>query len=1042
MLFSSHARNPGADASVGTEALDAILQGDPVGAYVLLDEDTRARYRAACLEMALASGKSPAQVASAAVQWSGERPVVDPRDRHVGEVLLSTGRRELEVRLGCRIPAKTRVARWMSRHAGPLYVGTFCLLTLLTLVQVERMLAASGVVLLERLILVGLLILPVLALLQEIINVVVWRLCAEPPPLPRLDPDRVLTPETRTLVVTPLLVTRLEDIDAQLRRMELNYQGNVSPELFFALLTDFPDAQAKDLPGEQDLLQHLERGIQALNARQGASNAPRFFLLHRERRWNPVARRWMGWERKRGKLEELNRLLLGAADTSYVAPVPQVLRSVRYVITLDADTQLLPGTAAQLVAVLHHPLNQARFAADGQRVVSGYSMIQPAMESEPTKSAWSASRHPKMSILRRKPKQRSTLSQSAFGVDDFVGKGIYDVKAFSRALEGRIPENLVLSHDKLEGKFSRVAFAPEILLFEARQSDLANDARVWHRWTRGDWQLLPWLLPWVPAHGGRWVSNPLSVLDRWKILADMRYSLNLPAFLVLLTYGWACAPGGGSPWAWTLGGVLYLCRRSLLFFVSVVSRRLLNHASALQRMRAFAAGGFQTVLFAGMELASTLPLAGINLDAILRALYRLGVDRSRSLEWTTNSQSSREVHGRSSLMLPELWRAAGLALLIAGTLALKNPGALPWAAPVLVSWIPMVFLVRRSRAPSSTEDGATAELRALARQCWALHEQHASRVAPSPDGVAELTPVDAALGLLTPLSAYHLGCLEAPELEPRLAEALALIESLERFRGHLYARYDARTRRPLEPASISTSESGMLAAALLSIESALHAMRLAGRASAVSLDEGGAARLEALEGRAHVLREAMDFTFLHDASMGLFHVGYDVAARTPSAGHHDELASAGLLAGFIAVAQRQVPLRHWRALLESHMRVRAPGTARAPPPADEQLSPFVFLDSPPATLLGDAARSGVDARLEAETPVHVQALTLRFNARDAGARLQRSLSALPEVPRRSLGMALLALTNAACDDILVQQFHQHWRTAWLEALVYETKEAP
>ncbi|WP_148712956.1 hypothetical protein [Corallococcus sp. AB030] len=730
--------------------------------------------------------------------------------------------------------------------------------------------------------------------------------------MPRMDPERVLSKETRTLVVTPLLVASLDDIETQLRRLERNFQGNVSPELFFALLTDFPDASQKELPEEAAMLLRLEDGIRLLNARHCPQEAPRFFLLHRERRWNPVARCWMGWERKRGKLEELNRLVLGADDTSYVGPVPGVVRTVRYVITLDADTHLLPGSAARLVSVLHHPLNQARFDGDSQRVVSGYSMLQPGLRGELTRPAWIAMRGVKTSLFRRKTRERTSLSQRAFGIDEFVGKGIYDVAAFARSLEGRIPENAVLSHDKLEGMFSRVAHVPEIQMFEGRVTDIAGTARIWHRWTRGDWQLLPWLLPWVPTRGGRWVVNPLSVIDRWRIFTDMRRSLSAPWALLVVTYGWLWTPGSTDAWAWTLGVAGWFCRRPVLGSLMFVAWTVWRLPPPRHVPRFLLSTAYGTLLDALMELAVLLPLAGVMMDAIARALYRMGVDRARILDWTTHSQANRKLRAISSMMLPEFWRAALLALVIAGALAVMNPGSLPWASPMLVAWVPLLVFARKERAAPPLEEGQGAPAE-LARRCWTL-----------------------------------------------------------------YAR---------------------------------------------------------------ALREGMDFAFLHDASSGLLHEGHDMGSGTPAPRLQAAFDDAGLLASFVAIAEGQLPLRHWQRLLESHLETRGAGTPDAHA-AVEQLAPSVFLWFPPATLLGDAARPAVETASRPEAPLHLQALALRFKPGSPVDGLQALLEAEPLASPRSLGLTLLALTNLACDDILIQHFHRHWRIAWIDVLVYETKEAP
>ncbi|WP_164002744.1 hypothetical protein [Pyxidicoccus caerfyrddinensis] len=1010
------------------EQLDSLLEGDPAGAFAAMDEPTRERYRQACLELAERSKKTPLDVAHEAVWLGLAHDASDTRRRHVGTWLIAEGRPSLEARLGYRAPASMRAARWVKRHAGSAYVGALFALLLLTLLGVDRLLAARGAPV-QALVLLEVLFVPLLLMtLQEWFNGVLSRCVPAATPLPRLDPRRVLSAQTRTLVVTPLLVSSAEDIDTQLRMLEVNYLGNVEPELYYALLTDFRDAPEQHLPGERELLARLEQGIRELNERHGYREQPCFFLFHRERRWNPVAGHWMGWERKRGKLDEFNRLLLGAQDTSYLGPVPGVVRTVRYVITLDADTHLLPGDAARLVATLHHPLNQARFDATGRKVVAGYSLLQPYLDVEPTRAHWLATGGWSLSIAREKKSAGRdvplVLQQRLFGTGDFMGKGIYDVAAFARCLEGRIPENAILGHDKLEGIFARAAFVHDIKLFESPPRDFSVYARIWHRWVRGDWQWLPWLMPRMPSQDGRRVPNTLSLYERWKLLAALLESLHYLSTLVLLASGWLWLPSR-TAWAWTLGMSLWGSRHALLAALGHMFRSAWSSGSVVS--------GVRTVLFTVPKLlvgavgnmGGLFLFTGVSLDAILRTLYQLAFDRSRMLDWTTFAQSNREARSlRTVLALPEMAGSLVMTLGIGGALAVLNPWALPWAAPVLLSWTPMlVMLVRQGRpaAAVAAPPAQVEQLRTLARGCWELYEQSA------PKGGAEaLSPTDLGLRLVAPLSAYHLGYVGLEEWVSRVGESLEAIERRERHRGHLLARYDGSPRR------ISTTESGVLAAALLVVESGLHSAREAATGE-VRLG------LEAAESRARALREGMSFGWLYDSGEGLLHTGYDVEARALEGSHHGLLTSGAMLAGFVAIASRQVPLSHWAALVASDQRLRQ-GVVRelGREALAEHLLPTLFVWFPPATLLGQAAQEALGAeRAEPSRSV----LAWRFKPGQAVEELQRVARA-GQVEQREQALALAAVANLTCDDILVRHFHEHWQTAWVEALVYETKDAP
>jgi cyclic beta-1,2-glucan synthetase len=1010
-----------------------------------MDETTRERYRQACRQLATWSKKDSLTVAHEAIRLSEEHEAGDERGRHVGAQLLAEGRPQLEARLGCLVPPRERAARLVRRHGPNAYVGSILVLLALVLLGVERFLAAREIEPLHRVLLVAIFSLSLLEFVRQSVDALLSSLVAPLAPLPRLEPQRVFTPETRTLVVTPLLITRADDIEPQLRMLEINHLGNADSNLLFALLTDFRDAAEKELPGERELLERLRQGIQALNERHGYRAQPRFFCLHRERRWNPVAGRWMGWERKRGKLDELNRLVLGARDTSYTGAVPEVVHTIRYVITLDADTHLLPGSAARMVATLHHPLNRARFDPTGQRVIAGYSLLQPDPEFEPTRTQWLSEGPRPVSLIREKkspqPEWPFALHQRLFGTGFFLGKGLYDVAAFTRSLEGRLPENAILSHDKLEGMYARVAFAHDIKLFEGPPKDHSVFARVWHRWVRGDWQLLPWLFPRVPSQGGRRVPNTLSLFDRWNLMLDLCRSLHYPASLLALAYGWFWLPSS-SVWAWTLGGTLWLYRQSFIYTLGHTLRTVWRSGSLSASLRAVAMSVPGIISSTVMEMAATLPSTGLVLDAIGRVLYRLAFDRSRMLDWTTHAQSSRgQARGLALLAFPEVWGTAVLSLGLTGALAVFNPWALPWASPQLLGCIAFVAFIHRKRSTPTALVVPPPELDrllTLARSAWARHEQW------EPTG--EVAPTDLALRLVAPVSAYHLDQLKLDGLVSRLGEALAVIEGLERHHGHLFDRYDLRERRPVGPRHLSTAESGVLAATLVIVESGLRTARLA------TSDVALMARLEEVEARARALREGLDFAFLYDSTVELFHVGYDVESGTLDGAHHGLLTSGAMLAGYMAIARKEVPLRHWLALGASDQRLRAAGGVVIGRNAlAEHLLPTLFLWYPPATLLEQAASATVEAGLGPQD-AHLSMLALRFRPKDALASLQRVAElGVPETTGETVGqqafstreqaMTLAAVANVACDDILIQHFHQHWQTGWVEALVYETKDA-
>ena len=520
-----------------------------------MDFATRDRYRHAVEQLAKTSRFSETEVARRAVahargaaESGREARFADP-----GYYLISEGRQAFESELRCRVSWTRRIRRAYARHATPGYLGTLLVLTA-AIAALPVVLAGHGTPAPAILWMLTLLaIVPASELAISIVNRDVTEALG-PRRLPKLEFLRGVPSEARTLVAVPVLLTDGAEIREALERLEVHYLGNGEGEVFFALLSDWVDSAVEIDADDEALLAATAAGVAALNEKYGAGpgGERRFFLLHRRRLWNPAENVWMGWERKRGKLQELNRLLAGARDTSFLSTAGETVeapRRIRYVVTLDADTRLARDDVAWLAGTMAHPLNEPVFDPASNRVVEGYGVLQPGVT--PTLPAVGAG-----TMYQRLFSGPRGIDPYAFAVSDvyqdlfgegiYTGKGIYDVHAFGRALAHRVPQNALLSHDLFEGLFARAGLASDILLFEEYPGHYEVAASRQHRWTRGDWQLLPWLLPRVPAEDGRFARNPLPAISRWKILDNLRRSLFAPTAAALLAASWLAA-GPGPP---------------------------------------------------------------------------------------------------------------------------------------------------------------------------------------------------------------------------------------------------------------------------------------------------------------------------------------------------------------------------------------------------------------------------------------------------------------------------------------------------------------
>ncbi|HKR94305.1 MAG TPA: cyclic beta 1-2 glucan synthetase, partial [Candidatus Angelobacter sp.] len=381
-------------------------------------------------------------------------------------------------------------------------------------------------------------ILALLAASQIVIAVLNWLMTklVVPDLLPRMDFSQGIPTELRTLVVIPTMLTTKEGITELTEALEVRFLANRDENVHFCLLSDFRDANMEDMPEDEPLLDLAQAGIADLNRKYGRQEIDTFFLFHRPRRWNAGERLWMGYERKRGKLEELNSFLRGRPSDHFLRIVGRtaILQGVRYVITLDTDTQLPRDSVWQFVGAMAHPLNQPVYDAARQRTIKGYGILQPRVAASLPSASHSHYARLWGGETGIDPYTRavSDVYQDAFSEGSFIGKGIYDVDAFEQALHGRFPENRILSHDLIEGCYARSGLLSDIQLYENYPATYDRDVARRHRWIRGDWQIARWILPRAPGPD-RTLKNPLSLLSRWKIVDNLRRSL-VPSAVVFL----------------------------------------------------------------------------------------------------------------------------------------------------------------------------------------------------------------------------------------------------------------------------------------------------------------------------------------------------------------------------------------------------------------------------------------------------------------------------------------------------------------------------
>lgn len=814
------------------------------GGFTEMDFPTRNLYRSAIETLARGSTSDEIEIARQAVAAAraAAEETDTPNGHHLesGHYLIGKGRREFERTLGYRRPLRLILGR-ITRGLGiGGYVAACTAATILLLAVPLTTLAASGVTAPWLVLLALMGIFPASDLSVELVNQAVTRSLGATI-LPAIELDEGIPPDLRTLVVIPTLLTTPAAIGELIRRLETHFLASTEGELHFALLTDWTDADAEHVTGDDDLLTVAADGIAQLNLRHGpAPGGARFLLLHRRRVWCASEGKWIGWERKRGKLHELNRLLRGATDTTFLETAicsTAVPAEVRYVITLDTDTRLPRDTVHRLIGKMAHPLNRPRFDPAVGRVVDGYGILQPRVTASlPLADGGSLFQRifSSTSGVDPYPAAVSDVYQDLVGEGSYTGKGIYDVDAFEMALAGKIPECAILSHDLFEGVFARAGLASDVEVVEDFPARYEAGAERTHRWARGDWQLLPWILGWGPCANIRWTRCRLPASGRWKMLDNLRRTVSAPMTVLALLAGWALPLY--SAVIWTLFIVATIVVPALIPALTgiVPHRRGLSlrcHIRALGEDLWLAF--IQTVLIITFLAHQAVQMA----DAVTRTLLRMYFTRKHLLEWVTAElaasalrKSLRDYHRR--MLGAEIIGLVALAIALFGghgTWPLALPFAMLWiASPAIARWSSQPS-VRAERLPATDDDILT--LRLTARRTWRYFETFVSpednmlppdnfQEDPAPVVAHRTSPTNIGLYLLSVASAKDFGWIGVSEAADRLEATFATMQTMERIHGHFYNWYDTQDLRPLAPAYISAVDSGNLAGHLIALANA------------------------------------------------------------------------------------------------------------------------------------------------------------------------------------------------------------------------------
>lgn len=816
--------------------VDPILENDPAKSYSIMDFKSRDRYRHVIERIQKQTGISEIEIAKNVLELSREAFHLqsdDSRKYHVGYYLIENGLRDLEKKFGYHVSLKEKFKRKILDYPSVFYFSILIILALFFLIPLLIYSYWLNASVFSLVLITMVALIPISDSCLNLLNIFVSRLF-QPRVLPKIDLDKDIQNLENAFVIVPSILADIDEASRVLDGLEVRYLSNQEENFFFALLSDFTDANSESTDKDNELLDFLISGIDELNQKYG-NHQKKFFLFHRKRLWNPSENKWMGYERKRGKIHEFNRFIRGAKDTTFVIapPFDEQFLNIKYVITLDSDTQLPRGSAKKLLGTILHPLNRPQFDTKTGRVTRGYGILQPRISITPESSERSLfakifSGHTGIDPYTTAV---SDVYQDLFGEGIYTGKGLYEVDSFEKALCERVPKNVLLSHDLFEGVFARTALVTEIEFLDDYPTQYEAFAKRQHRWTRGDWQILSWLFPFVLNASDKKVRNYLPFISRWKIFDNLRRSLVSTTILLWLILGWTVLPGPSGIWS-----LIVLIILAFPFYVHTTSNllRLPGSASWISNLRDIWIDFKTNSTHLILSIICIPHQAYLHIDAILKTLYRSYFSKRNLLNWQTASdvESKLKLQGGVSvhiLLVPIL-----VSFFLYTCLFHFYQKSLIFAAPFLLIWVLFPFIIKelskiRLKQKTILQSFEIDQLRNISRKTWNFFETFVTEEENwlAPDNFQEdpkpliahrTSPTNMGLLLLSTCSANNFGYIGSLDMLEGLRRTLSTMLKLECCFGHFYNWYDTQTLKPLHPKYISTVDSGNLAGHLIAVK--------------------------------------------------------------------------------------------------------------------------------------------------------------------------------------------------------------------------------
>lgn len=809
--------------------VDAVLREDVSGVYSKMDFTTRNCYRETIEGIARRVKLEEVEIAQKALSYA--RGGTKTYEQHVGYYLIDAGRPSLELCVGYRPTIVQSIQRWIIKNSTSVYLSGILLMTLLLESVVFYFLFKTGLNFYQTSLFSILSLLPVSELSIQLVNLILTIVI--PTPLrPKMLFETGIPSEYKTLVVVPMVLLTPESIREEINRLEIRYLANTDPLLGFGLFSDFSDAKEQHVDTDASLLSVAIDALQTLEHKYGEG---KFFLFHRQRIWSKSENAWIGWERKRGKLEYLNRFLMGEILPENIVYFgnADALKGTRYVITLDADTQLPKDQARALIEVLSHPLNHPYLTANKKRLERGYTIIQPRVGTDfiHAKASWFCKIFSEPTAVDPYTQAISNVYQDLMGEGSYHGKGIYDVESFHNILSQHFPEEHLLSHDLIEGAFVRVGFASNICLFDLHPKNYLSWANRQHRWMRGDWQIIDWLLSIVPTGMGKTEVNPLSWFNRWKIFDNLRRAILPIALVLLLATGWAISP---IPAAFTILVLIVLLLPSISLCISkLFTYSFFPISSFLTELKILSLRSLITI--------ALLPFnAFLSLDAMFRVAFRRLISHQNLLQWATDGNNCNDLKAHQKFVFQVGW-VSFFSVMILGVVIFFAPHAELIALPFCLLWLAAPFIIQAidkpidKRIDENLSDLNKQMLRRIGRKTWRYFDELVGanthwlppdnyQMALNVEIAQRTSPTNIGMWLLALMNAYDFKYITCDIFIDKTLATIQELKKLERHEGHFLNWYNIQTLEPLFPRYVSTVDSGNFLACMWTLKQGIDEM--------------------------------------------------------------------------------------------------------------------------------------------------------------------------------------------------------------------------